>query len=575
MPDSSPRNDGSFRPQEHPRGFHVDSFLSAGSVEILLWVFLAAATLISPSEPVLPSSIVGISAVISASSFLWNGRSDSDRLLWRHNRSDSSSSPPPPSSSSKDGLTMGAVLVPLLMWRLADRTNTFRWFVGAAFGSILLLPWMTSFAVVGIAMLQWNGRVFDEEEYDWIVILWMVTFPWLVRCPIQSYPSMRGIWTEGEWAVVVLLFWNICNETLHGLLNGNVVAQVPLHNLVSLVGVMGTLMGCAAAAKMSPSLVLRAMLLVAAPALSVEACLLWYHHHHHDQSVTSNESTDQGHTILKILPRSIRWLLQFLSEPDTTPARTAFVTPVSAGLPRSCFLLYWAAILLMTALSMNYASPSTMDKTKQRSSSTTIARKFFHGVAILLFGPVTVFSPQLMSLGYAVALCALMVAECLRPLLPVATQEFYLRYLDPSKDLPTRVILSHMALIVGCALPLWIQETIDVAGGVESATPMSQRLLLSLWGAVILGVGDSMGAIIGTKYGKTKWGRGRSVEGSAAVFLSTALCCILLSRCNGNVNNDDAHQDWIPAVLFCTLLEAYTSQIDNLVLPLAGAVLLL
>lgn len=112
--------------------------------------------------------------------------------------------------------------------------------------------------------------------------------------------------------------------------------------------------------------------------------------------------------------------------------------------------------------------------------------------------------------------------------------------------------ISHTALITGCAFPMWTSALL----GVESP-------LLRLWGVLVLGVGDSFGALVGTAWGKTKWrhGQQKSVEGSIGMLLSMGLCCSILFG-----------ESWIPAVLFTTLLEAFTFQIDNLVLPLAGTV---
>jgi dolichol kinase len=170
-------------------------------------------------------------------------------------------------------------------------------------------------------------------------------------------------------------------------------------------------------------------------------------------------------------------------------------------------------------------------------------------VAIALFLPVTLAAPQLMSLSYAIAICVLIVIESMRNYLPAFVQEFYGRYLDLVKEKEDKVVISHISLILGCALPLWIHE----------CTSRPTRL----FGILVLGVGDSLAAVVGIQFGRRKWPRCRkTLEGSVAMWMGMAVCCFPL-------------QNWVAAVTFTTLLEAFTTQIDNFILPLAGATVLL
>lgn len=233
-------------------------------------------------------------------------------------------------------------------------------------------------------------------------------------------------------------------------------------------------------------------------------------------------------------------------------------------------------------------------------------------IAILLFTPVLLVAPQLLSLALGVAWAVLMVLECVRHDW-IMLNQFYARYLDLNKDggsdnsavvvvvdaatqsqrngtgsiayettasvtatttSQTRdsvVIVSHMALIVGCAAPLWIAEWVlvdDRNGGEEIL-----NLFLSTWGILSLGVGDSMGALVGCRLGRLKWwgtANNKTMEGSLAMFISMALVC------GGVWGSSSSHAVvWVPTVLYVTLLEAFTRQIDNLVLPLAGATIIL
>ncbi|CAD8142022.1 unnamed protein product [Paramecium pentaurelia] len=73
-------------------------------------------------------------------------------------------------------------------------------------------------------------------------------------------------------------------------------------------------------------------------------------------------------------------------------------------------------------------------------------------------------------------------------------------------------------------------------------------------GIIILGVGDSFAAIIGSKFGKLKYQNQRSIEGTISFILGCSIANYFL---NGNI------QLWIIAAA----IEAYTAQIDNLILP--------
>jgi len=136
-------------------------------------------------------------------------------------------------------------------------------------------------------------------------------------------------------------------------------------------------------------------------------------------------------------------------------------------------------------------------------------------------------------------------------------QSFYVTFIDDTKDSDTQIIVSHMFLILGCAAPLWI---------VENLGRQFSSLLLAEFGVISIGVGDAMGAIVGKGIGKRKWGMNqRTLEGSSAMFLS--MIWIGAYACH-------SYQDYaalLVASTFVTVLEAFTLQLDNLVLPLAGS----
>ena len=153
-----------------------------------------------------------------------------------------------------------------------------------------------------------------------------------------------------------------------------------------------------------------------------------------------------------------------------------------------------------------------------------------------------------------------------------------------------------------------------------SAADAARASFGGLAGIIVLGVGDAAAAVGGSAFGRTKWrpgADGRTLEGSAAAFAAMLLASLLaavavlgippvpgttapfLAAEEGKDTDASAAAaggaaaaaaaaagkaaaggaprlsltSLLMAVSLSTLLEAHTSQIDNLVLPIYGAVL--
>jgi dolichol kinase len=280
----------------------------------------------------------------------------------------------------------------------------------------------------------------------------------------------------------------------------------------------------------------------------------------------NNETTTEDDQAILLLPlsKSFGWLLYFLfSREETT-------TTTTSGMPQWYGLVYWGVALAILGLVTIFIVLHSQHL-HLHSSSVVVTRKWFHFVAIVLFTPITYVFPRLMGLGYAIATCGLLLLEILRHDIPLL-QQFYQTLLDPTKDneKDNMVIISHLLLVVGCAAPLWMVQLCQVNDDCYST-------LLQLWGVVVLGVGDAMGAMIGKWYGRHVWGKNqRTIEGSLAMGCSV-LCVgiMVIQRGGGGESKSLLLLLLLLATIVCTLLEAFTWQMDNLVLPLAGSVILL
>lgn len=110
-------------------------------------------------------------------------------------------------------------------------------------------------------------------------------------------------------------------------------------------------------------------------------------------------------------------------------------------------------------------------------------------------------------------------------------------------------------LLLGCSLPLIL---------VYPHRNDTSSTLIHTSGLAILGVGDSLASIFGSRFGRRKWMPGissKTIEGTAAAILGTFFFLVLTSGCcSGTVSS-------LVASVLVALLEAMTNHVDNLVLP--------
>lgn len=103
----------------------------------------------------------------------------------------------------------------------------------------------------------------------------------------------------------------------------------------------------------------------------------------------------------------------------------------------------------------------------------------------------------------------------------------------------------------------------------QSLSGVERPVVVAVW-SLDTGCGRRHGRNCGLairQFGVHRWGRRqRTIEGSLAMLVSLVIVFSLTS---------DNWSLWLPAVVIVTVLEAWTLQIDNLVLPLVGCLALL
>jgi len=111
------------------------------------------------------------------------------------------------------------------------------------------------------------------------------------------------------------------------------------------------------------------------------------------------------------------------------------------------------------------------------------------------------------------------------------------------------LILTNIYLLAGVSMPLWL--TADL----ESADPI---VLLS--GVLSIGVGDSFASIVGSKFGRWQISQTqKSYEGLIASVISQLLFVKAMQM--------ELDMTLIIGTIIVSLLEAFTTQVDNLALP--------
>ncbi|XP_035699533.1 dolichol kinase-like [Branchiostoma floridae] len=217
---------------------------------------------------------------------------------------------------------------------------------------------------------------------------------------------------------------------------------------------------------------------------------------------------------------------------------------------------YWSVMTLVAI-----ATVARQNRTNPAGAGSTIVRKYFHLIAIAVFLPGLMRNPQLLYIGSVAALGAFILLEYVRM---YRIQPFgeslhtSLRVFVDEKDRGV-AILTHIYLLLGCSLPLWLYPSAYTIG--------TELAMYS--GVISLGVGDTAASVIGSKLGRHRWpGTKKTVEGTLAAVVAQLAACCTLSLLGIQPGFTANLIPIVTAVCLTSLLEAFTSQVDNIVTPL-------
>ncbi|KKZ66355.1 hypothetical protein EMCG_07856 [[Emmonsia] crescens] len=163
-------------------------------------------------------------------------------------------------------------------------------------------------------------------------------------------------------------------------------------------------------------------------------------------------------------------------------------------------------------------------------------RKVFHGMMVLMFLPTAFIDPTFTALALVLILAIFLLLDLFRasqlPPISKPLTYFLAPYVD-GRDHRGPVIVSHIFLLIGCAIPLWL----SLAGIPRTGSPpwegwdVETRDLSMVSGVICVGMGDAAASLVGRRYGRHKWfwGGGKSIEGSMA-FAAAVFVGILAAR---------------------------------------------
>jgi dolichol kinase len=157
-------------------------------------------------------------------------------------------------------------------------------------------------------------------------------------------------------------------------------------------------------------------------------------------------------------------------------------------------------------------------------------RKVFHGTMVAMLLPTIFVDPCFVALALALVLAIFLLLDLIRasqlPPLSKPIARFLTPYVD-GRDLRGPVVVSHIFLLIGCAIPLWLSLAGINRVGEDPWREwnVERRDVSMLAGVVCVGMGDAAASLIGRRYGRRKWpwAGGKSLEGSLAFAVAVTV----------------------------------------------------
>lgn len=205
----------------------------------------------------------------------------------------------------------------------------------------------------------------------------------------------------------------------------------------------------------------------------------------------------------------------------------------------------------------------TTDTPEYNHTLLTSMRKLFHFLICLVYSLGFYYDRNLLFLCSYGMLIVLVLCEIIRyhkiGVLSGYIEDISSVFID-EKDSKSKLVLSHIYLLVGLSFPLWISN-FEIFN------------LGQLSGLITVGVGDSFASLIGSRFGKHKLpgSKKKSLEGSLGLIFSELFVLLVLAELGlfdpFNLSNIASTSCFL---LITAFVEAYTNDNDNLILPIVA-----
>ncbi|NWR33897.1 DOLK kinase, partial [Tachuris rubrigastra] len=251
------------------------------------------------------------------------------------------------------------------------------------------------------------------------------------------------------------------------------------------------------------------------------------------------------------------WLLQFLFQTQT----------------RLYLLVYWTLLAASACGVVFYQNTKRSSESKKHQAST-ITRKYFHFIVVATYVPGLIYDRQLLYVAAVLCLAVFIFLEYVRyfRIKPFGQTLRHLLslFLDERDSGP--LILTHIYLLLGMSLPVWLFPRSCAPKG----TLAGAGALVPYSGVLAVGVGDTIASVFGSTMGEIKWpGTKKTFEGTMTAIFAQIIAVALILIFDSSVNLNSSYAWILASVSLVSLLEAYTTQIDNLLLPLYLQIMLM
>ncbi|XP_077334698.1 dolichol kinase [Lithobates pipiens] len=242
------------------------------------------------------------------------------------------------------------------------------------------------------------------------------------------------------------------------------------------------------------------------------------------------------------------WLVEFLVQSKT----------------RLYLLVFWTCLVLVACGIVLFQNSKRSTHSKKPQVST-ITRKYFHFLAVVVYVPGVMYDRSLLYVAAVVCLAVFVLLEYVRFFhikpLGQTLRTLLTLFLDERDSGP--LILSHIYLLLGISLPVWLFPRL-------CATSLSgPSTLLPYCGILAVGVGDTIASVCGSSMGEIKWpGTKKTFEGTIMSIFAQIIAVALILVFDSSVNINTGYVWLVGSITLVSLLEGFTTQIDNLILPL-------